>query len=335
MKTKYRNTSRRRTPWGSKENLTPLEDFIRTKYLDTFNYRHPKLAETSESELLNSYPVHECRICHSSHIVKRGFTKNGLQRYKCHDCKKTFTATTNTLFQDHKISISEWIEFCLEIMSYESTSAVSKNNKNSYTTSKYWLHKLFILLEDSQKHIILKGRVEIDETYFPVMERDRTKRNGKKLRGLSKDQYCIAIGYDGKYVYAAVEGKGKPSQKKTLKAYENHIEEKSLLIHDKEKSHRILVKKLSLEEEVYDSNELKKLEDKDNPLKEVNHICYLLKRFLRAHGGFSRDELEDYINLFCFIYNPPEEKLEKVKKLLDSAMHFTKSIKFRDLYTEK
>lgn len=40
-----------------------------------------------------------------------------------------------------------------------------------------------------------------------------------------------------------------------MDAFSRHIEPKSRLIHDKEKSHRILVKELKLKGDVYDANE--------------------------------------------------------------------------------
>lgn len=40
-----------------------------------------------------------------------------------------------------------------------------------------------------------------------------------------------------------------------MDAFSQHIEPKSRLIHDKEKSHRILVKELKLKGDVYDANE--------------------------------------------------------------------------------
>ena len=335
MKTKYNNFSRRKTPWDNKEELTPLEDFIKSKYLDSFRHKHPKLTETDEANLLNTFEITKCRCCESEKIVKRGFTKNGLQRYFCNACKKSFTITTNTIFEDHKISITEWIEYCLDIFNYLSLNATSKTNKNSVTTTKYWLKKLFLVISEIQEEIVLEGTVQIDETFYPVVQSDRTIKDGKMLRGLSKDQFCIAVGYDGKHVFASVEGMGKPSQKKAWDTYGNHIKEESLLIHDKEKSHIILVKKLKLKEEIYDSNEIKKLEDKNNPLNEINQICNRLKQFLNAHSGFDRENLQDYINLFCFIYNPPKTNLEKVEKLLSSAIHVTKSLKFRDCFRIK
>lgn len=333
MKNKYRNMSRTRTPWDHVPFLNPMESFIKNKYLDTFSYRHPKIDTTGEVELLNSYSVEKCRNCGSANFKKYGFTKNGIQRYYCNDCKKTFNILSNTIFEGHKISITEWIEYLLDIFRYESVNITSKTNKNSYTTSKYWLNKLFMIIESLQEEIILEGNVYIDETYIPVLSDDKVIRDSKELRGLSKNQYCIGIGYDKKHVYAKVEGLGKTSKSKTYNTFNTHIKVGSHLIHDKEKSHRILIEKLNLTEDAYDAKKLKVLKNEKNPLFPINEQCRLLKLFLKAHSGFDRDDLQNYINLYCFISNPPDDKLEKVKIILERAIHITKSLRYRDYYS--
>lgn len=335
MTTKYKNHSRKKTPWDHNNDLSPMESFIKSKYLDSYDYKHPSIKDTKEADLLNSYEVSCCKRCNSLDFKKKGFTKNGIQRYFCNTCKRYFNVLTSTLFDNHKISISEWIEFCLDIFRFESINLTSKTNKNSFTTSKYWLYKLFYIIEDIQDDIVLEGNVYIDETFYPVIESNKIVKDGKKLRGLSKNQICIGIAYDGRYVYARVEGFGKTSQKKTKDTFINHIKAGSHLIHDKEKSHKILIKELKLTDESYDANKLKKYKDKDNPLNPINRQCYLLKRFLRSHSGFDRDDIQYYINLYCFISNPPVNKLEKVEIILNRAIDFTKSLKYRDFYTSK
>lgn len=335
MTTKYKNHSRKKTPWDHNNDLSPMESFIKSKYLDSYDYKHPSIKDTKEADLLNSYEVSCCKRCNSLDFKKKGFTKNGIQRYFCNTCKRYFNVLTSTLFDNHKISISEWIEFCLDIFRFESINLTSKTNKNSFTTSKYWLYKLFYIIEDIQDDIVLEGNVYIDETFYPVIESNKIVKDGKKLRGLSKNQICIGIAYDGRYVYARVEGFGKTSQKKTKDTFINHIKAGSHLIHDKEKSHKILIKELKLTDESYDANKLKKYKDKDNPLNPINRQCYLLKRFLRSHSGFDRDDIQCYINLYCFISNPPVNKLEKVEIILNRAIDFTKSLKYRDFYTSK
>lgn len=335
MTTKYKNHSRKKTPWDHNNDLSPMESFIKSKYLDSYDYKHPSIKDTKEADLLNSYEVSCCKRCNSLDFKKKGLTKNGIQRYFCNTCKRYFNVLTSTLFDNHKISISEWIEFCLDIFRFESINLTSKTNKNSFTTSKYWLYKLFYIIEDIQDDIVLEGNVYIDETFYPVIESNKIVKDGKKLRGLSKNQICIGIAYDGRYVYARVEGFGKTSQKKTKDTFINHIKAGSHLIHDKEKSHKILIKELKLTDESYDANKLKKYKDKDNPLNPINRQCYLLKRFLRSHSGFDRDDIQYYINLYCFISNPPVNKLEKVEIILNRAIDFTKSLKYRDFYTSK
>lgn len=89
------------------------------------------------------------------------------------------------------------------------------------------------------------------------------------------------------------------------------------------------MKNLKLTETKYNSKELKKLTDDENPLHQVNHTCFLLKRFLNTHSGFERSELQGYLDLFTFLINPPHEPLEKVKILLISALFIPKTLQYR------
>jgi len=65
-----------------------------------------------------------------------------------------------------------------------------------------------------------------------------------------------------------------------------------------ERAHDSLVKALNLKSIKYDSREIKKLPDSENPLNKINQYCRLLKLFLSAPSGFKRDDLQNYLNLF-------------------------------------
>ena len=84
--------------------------------------------------------------------------------------------------------------------------------------------------------------------------------------------------------------------------------------------------------ESYKSTYLSELDDKDNPLDKINHYCDLLKKFLNAHSGFNREELQGYLNFFYFMMNPPHNKLEKVEILLKFALNYHKTMTFRGYY---
>ena len=89
-----------------------------------------------------------------------------------------------------------------------------------------------------------------------------------------------------------VEGTGKPGKKRTYDLFGSHIITGSLLIHDGEEAHDLLVEKLELISEVHPTAETKGLSDDKNPLCEVNRMCALLKKFLGSHPGFTRDDLQ-------------------------------------------
>lgn len=75
MTTQYKNHSRKRTPWDCNTSLSPMETFIKSKYLDSYDYKHPFIKETMEADLLNSYEVTCCKRCASTDFKKKGFTK--------------------------------------------------------------------------------------------------------------------------------------------------------------------------------------------------------------------------------------------------------------------
>ena len=324
----FYSSSRRRTPWDGKTDLTPIQSFIKSNYLDAYNRKHPKLSETNEADFINSFKVDACKYCGKINFKKAGFTSNGIQRYKCNDCNRTFNVLTNTLFDNHKISILEWIEYLLNIFGYSSFNSTSRNSKIAYSTTKYWLLKLFEVLKDYQDSIVLKGNVYIDETFYNVIKKDMTN---EKASG--DNRYCIGIGYDGEYTYCKVEGRSRSSSFKWTKdTFISHIKEGSVLIHDEAYSHSVLIEPLKLIDKKYSGTKCKTLPDEENPLQPINDKCSMLKSFLNAHRGFDRNELQDYLNLFCFISNPPYNKLEKIEYLLNLTMGVNKTMKYRDLF---
>lgn len=332
MESKESKKSRKVTPWGEENDLTETQMFLKKNYEEYYADRHRLIAISDEADMINSYVPVKCPFCESLKFKKSGRTQNGVQRYMC-VCGKTFLPTTGTIFDEHKISISEWLEYCLNVFRHVSITANSWNNKNTFLTSRYWLQKLFLTLEDVQDSIVLSGKVWLDETFYTVRSEDIIhKEDGNKLRGLSQNQICIGVATDKKQSLFLIEGAGKPSQKKTLETFRNHIEPKSTLVHDKESAHTKLVKELSLKSVAYSSKNLKGLPDKDNPMNPINRVHHILKHFLNAHGGFDRDNLQGFLNLFAFVSNPPTDTIEKVELIIKMAFQNPKLLRYRDFY---
>ena len=326
--------SRRKTPWDN-TNMTPTQQFIHDQHKIHYDQRHPSIEETGEAGLINSHVPSCCPYCKSPSFTKFGLDSNGIQRYRCSSCGQRFKPTTGTIFDSRRIPISEWIEYCTNIFRYVSLNADSWNNKNALSTSKYWLEKLFLTLQGSQDSIVLSDTVWLDETYYTVIMKDRQRHeDGTLLKGLSRNQICIGVATDKKHTICFIEGFGKPSQKSSYETFKDHIAEGSVLIHDKETTHRKLVQHLSLKSKTYSSKDLKGLADSENPLEPVNRIHSLLKMFLNSHSGFNRDDLQGYLDLYAFVVNPPSDYLEKVEKLINLVFENPKSLRYREQFGE-
>jgi transposase-like protein len=283
--------------------------------------------------MINSYVPEMCPFCKSLKFKKNGHTKSGVQRYRC-ICGKTFLPTTGTIFDEHRISISEWMEYCLNLFRHVSITADSWNNKNAFSTSRYWLQKLFLTLEGVQDDVVLSEYIWLDETFYTVRSNDMELReDGKKYRGLSRNQICIGVATDKQHTVFFVEGTGKPTQKRTLEVFRNHIKPGSTLIHDNDHAHNKLIHELSLKSVPYDSKELKGLPDNENPLNPINRVHAILTKFLNSHSGFNRKDLQGYLNLFAFITNPPSDMLEKIEKLIKIAFQKPKLLRYRNFYS--
>lgn len=306
---------------------TASQSFIKDQHSRHYDERHRPLSEAEESKLINSKSPSACPHCGSPDFRKSGFSSNGIQMFRCCACNRKFTVLTGTIFDSHKLSIGEWIEHLFNLFSYMSLRADSWNNKNAITTSRYWLQKVFLLVEEYQKGIILEGRIVLDETFYSVRTDEiETRPDGKKYRGLSRNQICIGVACDRDHVFCVLEGCGKPSKGKTYEAFRDHIKPGSTLVHDKEGAHGRLAS------EAYSPAEIKKLPDKDNPLGRVNRLHFFLKKFFFAHTSFKRDENGNFVNLFSFVMNPPDKKLEKVDILINLGLAYTRKLRYRDFY---
>ena len=342
---KHMNNSRRSSQWGSSlKNLKwdqedkPLslsERLISSTVHEWYDAKHRKASE-EEITFVNSIPVSKCPHCGSTHVIRYGIYPDHLQCYRCKECNRKFSPLTNTIFADKKIPISEWIEYLLHLFEFHSLRTSARDNRNAESTGRYWITKVFSILEDIQDEVVLEGNVYIDEMFFPVIKHQIIIKDGKKLRGISRNKICVAAGFDDHgNVLLINECVSKPSLKSTWKAYGNHIKQGSHLIHDDEHSHSILVKNLSLTEEVHSSNQTRGLDDKENPLDPINNLHDLSKRYMRAHGGYDRTNLQAWMNLIWLILSEPQDRYEKVKSFIEMASDSPQLVRYRAVMSKK
>ena len=328
---RHEKTRLRRFSWEGKESKDEKESLVEETVLEWYEAKHRK-ASAKELELINSVQVSACPYCAADKIVKNGHSSEGIQRYKCSMCNGRFTAITGTIFDNRKIPISEWIEYLLHLFEFHSLNTSAFDNRSASSTGRYWLFKAFAVLKDIQHNVQLSGKVYLDELYLPVIKSETDKKeNGAKLNGLSRNKICVccAVDSDGNSLFIQ-SGRGKPSMEEIWSAYGSHIKTGSTLIHDGENSHTILIEYLKLNSIVYTTQETKGLEDKDNPLDPINKRHALLKRFIKMHGGYNRENTQDWLNLFWFIANGSGDKYDKVTKFIEMALKTNITVRYRD-----
>ena len=124
-----------------------------------------------------------CPWCNGKHYFKWGVDK-GSQRFKCKDCRRTFTEYTGTWLDGlHKKSqVVDYIELMIAGKSLDKISDRLQINKK---TAFDWRHKILSSLEQDQGNE-MSGIVESDETFFEASEKGNRNlsRDGRK-RGAS------------------------------------------------------------------------------------------------------------------------------------------------------
>lgn len=327
------------TPWdgADESSLTPGQALVMGWQREQYGWPH-RLGGELDAAFPDACERDSCPRCGSGRIATCGHDRRGVRRWRRTACGTTLAPATGTAFEDRKLPVTAWVEFLLAIMSFESLAGIARRDRRSPTTPAYQLAKLLVVLDGIQDAVVLSGRVQADEMTCPVPAADRDPLlAGRRAGGYSRNNTCIAIaceeGEHGSAVFRVL-GLGKPSAERAKAAYCPHLSRGLVLVHDRENSHNAVVRELGLVSETYDSREIKRLPDEENPLWKVNRLCFLLRLFLDGHTGFDRANFPGWLDLFSVMMNPPEDRLEKVALVLDRAMASPKTLRYRDFYRQ-
>ena len=103
-----------------------------------------------------------------------------------------------------------------------------------------------------------------------------------------------------------------------------------MVVHDGDNSHKALVESLGLKEEIHTTAETKGIADDKNPMEPINEVHRYLAGFIGAHSGFSREELQGWLNLFCFYWNTCGSAFEKAQAFIELAVKKRAKLRYRD-----
>jgi len=143
----------------------------------------------------------KCPHCASRQVVKNG-SADGLQRYKCHSCGKTFNALTGTPLARLHLR-GKWLEQAAALRDGLSLNQVAARLNIAQSTAFRWRHR-FLAAPKTVQAPSLMGIAEADEAYFLKsakgqrgLMRKARKRGGRAgKRGTSKEQTPVLIARD-------------------------------------------------------------------------------------------------------------------------------------------
>jgi transposase-like protein len=170
----------------------------KTQLLDALSEQNivKQVADVIDEEF-SAKPV--CPSCSSEAVLKWG-KLNGLQRYRCKECKRTFNALTGTsMARLRKKDL--WLEYSQALSESLSLTKAADRCGIDRTTAFRWRHR-FLPNSGCQKSPC-SGITEIDETYCresfkgkKVLHRNARKRGELHVCGLSKEQVPVVVARD-------------------------------------------------------------------------------------------------------------------------------------------
>jgi transposase-like protein len=106
-------------------------------------------------------------------------TKTRLGLYKCKACRKQFTVTVGTVFEDSRIPLSKWL-LAIHLLSSSkkgmSAHQIHRMLGISYKAAWFMMHRLRYAMAEGPLRNLLDGIVEMDETYVGGKSKARPGR---------------------------------------------------------------------------------------------------------------------------------------------------------------
>jgi len=140
--------------------------------------------------------------------------------YKCAKCRKQFTVTVGTVMHRSHITLKQWVlAFHLICSSKKGVSALQLQRElglGSYESAWFLAHRIRAAMEAPPMQKLLKGTVEVDETY--VGGKPRYKNQSKRGRGTKKTPLVGLVERDGDVISHPIDHVDGCTLKTTIQA---------------------------------------------------------------------------------------------------------------------
>jgi transposase-like protein len=199
-----------------------MSDILKDEFLNLATLSHLFTDETAAREFIESkvWPAGPiCPHCASVDVYKLT-PKEGSKKpvrpgvHKCKACRKQFTVSIGTIFEDSHIPFSKWLRTIHLMTSSKkgvSSLQISRELGITYRSAWFMTHRIREAMKMPDGEPPLIGTVEVDETYVGGKPRKGTGKH-KRGRGTSKQPAMVLVERNGGGVHftpiGAVNRKG-------------------------------------------------------------------------------------------------------------------------------
>jgi len=289
-----------------KKALLDLSQTDRTsliKEVEQANSQHDSVIRTRRAKLDNKQG--KCPHCGSFKYNNFGMDK-GSKRYRCKECKRTFTEFTGTwLSKIHKKALTgDYLKLMNEEKSLDKIKVELGINKK---TAFDWRHKILSGIENSGKGPF-QGITESDETFFLISEkgtkqtsRSPRKRGGNaKKRGINNVQVAVIVTADRlSEIDMTLARIGRIKKIDIQRAIGERISGQTILCSDSHVSYKGFAIDKKIEHHAIRANLKQYVKKKIYHVQHVNSIDSRMKKWIENRFmGVSTKYLQKYLNWF-------------------------------------
>jgi transposase-like protein len=263
-----------------------------------------------------------CPRCRCVRLHRDGRV-DGLQRYRCADCARSFNALTGTPLARlrHRTKWLPYLDCMLQSGTVRRAAALAGIHRN---TSFRWRHRFLTLAKDD-RHWPLGGVTEADETYLlesqkgsRQLDRPPRRRGGSaRRRGLSHEQVCILVARDraGK-TFDFVTGRAPLTRSHLRRCLAPAIERDILLVTDGHPAYRAFAREAGIMHRAVNLSAGVRVNAALH-VQNVNAYHSRFKGWLRRFHGVATRYLPNYLGWRWAI---DAERISSPEMLLRSAL---------------
>ena len=285
----------------------------------------------------------KCMHCGSTHFVKNGRRGDGVQRYLCRDCGRSFLAITNSIVSGTHKKLNVWMKY-FQCMKEGATLEESAQKCDiSVSTAFQWRHRILDCMKEIGDNVCLGSTVEADETFFDLsykgnhkqssrftMPRAAHRRGGEvHSKGLSAEKVCVMCAVNEQGVSISKVGKlGKVSSECVDKAFSGRISNDAVLVTDNEKAYRRFSEEAGVRLVQMETGQ--RMKDGFN-IQRINAYHSRIKGFVGRFHGVSTKYLNNYLVWYNLLFSPSKDRGDTEHLLFGRALSAEKRMLWKEL----